>query len=85
MEGSDVIVLNEHWLWPFQLNSLCDIHPDYQGYGVSDHRLNESSTLTRGCGGVGVIWKKSLQVSPITNVQSDRLCAISIPCRSPRM
>ena len=78
MEGSDVIVLNEHWLWPFQLKSLCDIHPDYQGYGVSDHRLNESSTLTCGCGGVGVIWKKSLQVSPITNVQSDRLCAIRI-------
>ena len=40
--------------------------------------FNESSTLTRGCGGVGVIWKKSLQVSPITNVQSDRLCAIRI-------
>ena len=51
---------------------------DYQGFGVSDHRLNEESTLTRGCGGVGIIWKKSLQVSPITNVQSDRMCAIRI-------
>ena len=78
MEGSDVIALNEHWLWPYQLNSLCDIHPDYQGYGVSDSRLNEKSVLTRGCGGVGVIWKKSLQVSPLTNMQSDRICAIRI-------
>ena len=29
MEGSDIIALNEHWLWPYQLNCLCDIHPDY--------------------------------------------------------
>ena len=70
-----MIALNEHWLWPYQLSSLCDIHPDYQGFGVSDHRLNEGSTLTRGC---GVLWRKSLQVSPITNIQSDRMCAIRI-------
>ena len=58
-DASDIITINEHWLWPFQLCSLQNIHPDYDGLGVSDHRLNEHSELVRGCGGVGIIWKKS--------------------------
>ena len=49
-DGSDIITINEHWLWPYQHCSLQNIHPDYDGLGVSDHRLNEHSELVRGCG-----------------------------------
>ena len=76
--GSDIIAINEHWLWPYQLPSLQNIHPDFVGYGVSDHRLNEHSSAVRGCGGVAIIWRKSLQVSPLTNICSDRTCAIRV-------
>ena len=82
-DGSDIITINEHWLWPCQLCSLQNIHPDYDALGVSDHRLNEHSELVRGCGGVGIIWKKSLQVSPITNIHSDRICAIRVSLSQP--
>jgi len=74
-DSSDIIAVNEHWLWPCQLSSLNHIHPDFDGYGASDHRLNEHSDLVRGCGGIGIIWRKSLEVSPLTNICSDRICA----------
>ncbi len=80
-EGSNIIAINEHWLWPFQLNSLNNIHSDYRGYGVSDHRLNAESNLTRGCGGAGIIWNTSLKATPLSGIQSDRICAIRISLR----
>ena len=53
-EGSNVIIISEHWLWPFNLNQLQDINPNYTGFGFADKRLNEQSKLTRGCGGAGI-------------------------------
>jgi hypothetical protein len=32
-DGSDIIGTNEHLLWPYQLPSLRDINPDFNGYG----------------------------------------------------
>ena len=75
--GTDVIALCEHWLWPFDLPKLNQLHPDYTGLGQSDKRLNDYSTLTRGCGGVGLIWKKSISASPV-NIDSDRICGIQL-------
>ena len=64
-EASDMIVIAEHWLWPFELSKLDCIVPGFVGIGCSDARLDEESTHTRGCGGVGVIWKSSLPVNNI--------------------
>ncbi len=77
-DGADIIAVSEHWLWPYQLESLKNIHPEYKGYGVSDRRLNAESTFTRGCGGTGFIWNKSIQVFPLTDILSDRICAIRV-------
>ena len=75
--GSDVIALSEHWMWPFEIPELCHIHPDYTGFGRADKRLHDQSTLSRGCGGVGLLWKKSIQTSLI-EIDSDRICGIQI-------
>jgi len=77
-EGSDVIVLSEHWLWPFNLSQLQDIHPNFNSFGRADKRLHEGSTLNRGCGGVGIIWKRSLPISPISSIESDRFCVVQL-------
>ena len=55
--GSDIVAISEHWLWPFSIRRLSDLHPDYDGFGCCDNRLSEDSSLTKGCGGVGFIWK----------------------------
>ena len=77
-DGSDIIILSEHWLWPFNINQLQDIHPDFTGFGVADKRLDEKSLLTRGCGGVGIIWRKSLPITPVSKIMSDRFCVIQL-------
>ena len=77
-EGSDIIAVSEHWLWRYQISTLNDVHPGFEGFGVADERLHENSELTRGCGGVGIIWNRNLQVSPVTNLSSDRICSIRL-------
>ena len=59
-----IIVLQEHWLWPYDLSSLSSIHPQYDFTAVSDKRLHSGSDLERGCGGVALIWKKALPCIP---------------------
>ena len=74
----DVIVLSEHWLWPYELHKLDDIHPDFVGLGISDHRLNAECNFSRGCGGVAVLWRKNLPMSPV-HLDSDRIIVIQLP------
>ena len=77
--GSDVIIICEHWLWPFELHKLDEFNHQYRGFGKSDPRLSETSdTSMRACGGVGILWRKSLGVTPITDIQSDRICGVRI-------
>ena len=77
--GSDIMVLSEHWLWPYELHKLNEIHPDYEGLGRADARLTDSSGIAhRGCGGVGMVSKKSLDVTPMTDIESDRICGIRV-------
>ena len=76
-EVSDMIVIDEHWLWPFELSKLDRVVPGFVGVGCSDARLHEKSILTRGCGGVGVIWRSSLPVNKV-QISSDRIVAVQL-------
>ena len=49
--GVDIIVLQEHWLWTFELPRLSSIHPQHDFTAASDKWLHSSSNLERGCGG----------------------------------
>lgn len=42
--GSDVIILSEHWLWPFEMQKLKEIHSEFNAECVTDSRLNDTST-----------------------------------------
>lgn len=76
-EGSDIIVISEHWLWPFELHRLNEIHPDFQGHGQSDSRLS-SRAERRGLGGIAMIWRRNLDVSVVHATTSDRICSIRL-------
>ena len=77
-EEHDVIVLSEHWLWPYELHKLDEIHPDFVGFGISDRKLNAECSFTRGCGGVAVLWRKNLPLSSV-HLDSDRIIAVQLP------
>ena len=35
----DIVVLSEHWLWPFELSKLCEAYPNTCGHAVADSHL----------------------------------------------
>ena len=75
-EGSKVLVLSEHWLWPYDLDKLGQISGDYEAVGKADCRLTEEAEGGRGFGGVGILWHKSIGATPIGGIASDRICGI---------
>lgn len=54
-EKPGVMVLSEHWLWPYELDKLNDISEEYMATGKADARLTEESAGGRGCGGIGIL------------------------------
>ena len=82
-EGNDIVVITEHWLWLFEAERLCQIHPLFTAEIKTDVRLNENSTLQRGCGGVGLMWKKSLDATPISSISRDRICVLRLKMPPP--
>ena len=76
-EGSMIIVVMEHWLWPYELHRLNEILPDYTTSAISDKCLSSTSKLVRGCGGVAILWHKSLTIIPV-DTNSDHYCAIQV-------
>lgn len=65
-------------MWLFELYRLGEVHPDFDGFVVASRRLHENRDADRRCGGVGVIWHKSLDVTPISGIESDRTCGSRI-------
>ena len=82
-EGYDIIAITEHWLWPYEAERLCIIHPSFTAEVKTDSRLNENSTLQRGCGGVGLMWRKTLNATPVSSISSDRICGLSLKLSLP--
>ena len=78
----DIILVSEHWLWPYELHTLDTILPGYKGFGCSDKRLTESSSLNRGCGGIALLWKDTLPVTPVAGIHSGRIAAVQLPISS---
>ena len=61
----DIIMLAEHWLWPYELAHLNSILEVYHGKGCKDNWLTERATYPCGFGAVAILWKDSLQVAPV--------------------
>ena len=60
METHHIVLLQEHWLFQFQLNLLGEINPDikFVGKAVDMNDNIQPSHVPRGFGGVAVLWKK---------------------------
>ena len=73
------------WLWPFEMHKLKEIHSEFHAECVTDSRLNDTSTLSNGCGGVSILWKKSFDVTLIFEINSDGICGIRLRLTYPEM
>ena len=59
-DRSDIVFLQEHWLFESDLPMLNQLHDDFQSFGVSAMKTDERIVVGRPFGGVSVLWKKSL-------------------------
>lgn len=76
-ENSDIVLLQEHWLFPSDLPSLNNIHNDFVAYGISSIDPSQGLILGRPFGGVAVLWRNNLSpfVRPIS-FNDDRIVAL---------
>ena len=76
-ESSDIVFLQEHWLFPSDLVSLNNIHNDFTSFGLSSIDPSTSLMTGRPYGGVAVLWRNALasHVKPVT-YDDDRIVGL---------
>lgn len=75
----DICGISEHWLYEYDLNFLNCINGNYTSYSISDPDLLFPSNRRVGKGGIGILWKKSLNnnISPLV-LQSKYIIGIEV-------
>ena len=71
-----ILVLSEHWLWPYELHKLSEISENLKATGKADARLSDNVSSGRGFGGIGIMWHEGIGASPVERISSDQICAI---------
>ena len=80
MFNTDILVIQEHWLYPDSISFLQSLHPDFCGWGRSSNELNLNSIWRRGKGGIAVLWRKALNatIQIMDDIGNDRIIAIQL-------
>ena len=75
-DGLDILMLSEQWLWPYELEKLSEINDEYEALGKVDRRLTGNAEGGRGCGGIGMLWRKDIGATAISGISPDHICGI---------
>jgi len=75
----DILLLQEHWRLPNELDFLNNIHPDFLAFGQSSVDISDIVLIGRPYGGTAILYKKSFS-SCVTRLYSSdpRVTAISL-------
>ena len=80
-ESTDVLFLQETWLYDTESDILNSVLPNCRHYCVSAMDDTDVVRLGRPHGGVAIGWKASLGLTiDSINVQNNRICAIKVVC-----
>ena len=80
---SQIILLQEHWLYPDELQLISQLNLNFSGFGISSMCLDDK--FITGCphGGIGILWKKSLsQSTNIIKYEDTRILGLEIKCNN---
>ena len=80
LEINDIVSVSEHWLHRNQLYKLKEVDNDFNCLGRASKAATEAFYgVRRGSGGVAIYWRKNISgVSPLLNVNHDRVCGIRL-------
>ena len=83
-DSNDIIGISEHWLHRNQLYKLNEISKEFTCFGRASKMASEETFgIRRGLGGVAICWRSSLSgVTPLLNVNHDRICGIRMQTES---
>ena len=100
LKSTDILCLQETWLFNFQLRQLGEIHKNFEGFGkaVDDNNPLPPSQKPRGYGGVATLYRKNMdlrvrkcldggcRIVVIELVTDPPVCVINVymPCRNGR-
>ncbi len=75
----DIVLLQEHWLLPFELSMLNTIHSSYVANGQSAVNLSDDVLSGRPYGGTAILYRKNLAsyCKPFV-IESDRMSAVML-------
>ncbi|CAC5418944.1 unnamed protein product [Mytilus coruscus] len=77
----NIFLIQEHWLFNFQLHLLNELHQNICGIGnaVDDKDPISPTNLPRGYGGTGILWRKDLNnfINPL-DIGNDRICCVEL-------
>jgi hypothetical protein len=78
-DSVDILLLQEHWLLPNELNFFNSIHSDFLATAYSAVDLSQGILVGRPYGGTAVLYRKSTAfgIKPVETYDS-RICAINI-------
>jgi len=68
-ERSDLVLMQEHWLLPFELACLNNIHKDFLSTGKSAVDVSKSVLVGRPYGGTGILYRREL-AGWVSNVET---------------
>ena len=80
---SQIILLQEHWLYPDELQLISQLNPNFSGFGISSMCLDDKFITGRPHGGIGILWEKSLsQSTNIIKYEDTRILGLEIKCNN---
>lgn len=61
-KSTDIVLIQEHWLFDYELHLLNEIHEKFTGVGksIDSDVINEVNYSKRGYGGVAILWSKDI-------------------------
>ena len=78
-EESDILLLQETWLFDFELTFLATIHEDFYGKGISSIDSESQGLVGRPHGGLAILWRKSLgKICKLVDFEDTRLMGIEL-------
>jgi len=83
-ESFDIVLLQEHWLLPYELGILNDISCDCLAFGVSAVNISDDILKGRPYGGTAILYRKALAGSiTVVDCHEPRMCAIKVTTDKP--
>ena len=81
MDTCDVMLIQEHHLFPCQLEKLHQVNSDFDCFSRHSALLSDADLQCKqGHGGVAIMWKHSIAhcIKPQKSIGNDRICVVKL-------